>query len=218
MLRISASRRAATALGMLAILIFAAPAGRAAGVPCRVPAAAEVIARDGSSKAWRVTTGGAPGAPDRRSYFACEGGRAPFRFEHGDTGASSLTDVPAAAIRGRRFAYGRVRKYGLGTARALVIVRHLRTHKVTFVRRAVSKTLELESFHRVVVRSNGNVAWIASNIDGEGISTYEVYKHDQNGTVRLDIGTDIARGYLRLTSGGRVQWKRDGALKSAPLS
>ena len=59
---------------------------------------------------------------------------------------------------------------------------------------------------------------IHATLPSEGISTYEVYKHDQNGTVRLDIGTDIARGYLRLTSGGRVQWKRDGALKSAPLS
>ena len=126
-------------LSLLAILTFAAPAGVAASGPCKAPRSAKTIASDGGSKAWRVTTDGGPGAPDIREYFACKSLRHPFRFEKGDTGADSLLDVPSAAIRGRFLAYGRIRMHGLGTSRARVIVRDLRTHKTTFARRAVSK-------------------------------------------------------------------------------
>ena len=167
----------------------------------KAPRSAKTIASDGGSKAWRVTTDGGPGAPDIREYFACKSLRHPFRFEKGDTGADSLLDVPSAAIRGRFLAYGRIRMHGLGTSRARVIVRDLRTHKTTFARRAVSKQQELERFHHVIVRSGGSVAWIASNIvGGEGVRVLEVWKHEAGGSQRLDSGTDIARRSLRLTS------------------
>lgn len=205
-------------LSLLAILTFAAPAGVAASGPCKAPRSAKTIASDGGSKAWRVTTDGGPGAPDIREYFACKSLRHPFRFEKGDTGADSLLDVPSAAIRGRFLAYGRIRMHGLGTSRARVIVRDLRTHKTTFARRAVSKQQELERFHHVVVRSGGSVAWIASNIvGGEGVRVLEVWKHEAGGSQRLDSGTDIARRSLRLTSDGRVRWIRHGVVKHAPL-
>jgi len=108
--------------------------------------------------------------------------------------------------------------HGLGTSRARVIVRDLRTHKTTFARRAVSKQQELERFHHVIVRSGGSVAWIASNIvGGEGVRVLEVWKHEAGGSQRLDSGTDIARRSLRLTSDGRVRWIRHGVVKHAPL-
>jgi hypothetical protein len=212
--------------GAVAVAILAATplaggaASVAAGMACAKPAGAKLIASDDGSKAWRVTIDGGAGAPDLRRYGACQRGRAPFVFERGDTGADSLLDVPAAAIADRQLAYGRTRKFGLGTSRATIIVRDLRTHRVTYVRRAVSEELELESFHRVAVRSSGGVAWIASNIVGdEGTSVYEVRKHEPgSGTKLLDKGTDIAPLSLRLLGAGRVRWVRNGVVKNAPLS
>jgi hypothetical protein len=214
--RSPACRALATALGALAVLLLATPAGLASAGRCQAPLGATIIASDNGSKAWRVTTDGGPGAPDLRAWFACAPGQQPFRFEHGDTGADSLTDVPSAAIRGRYLAYGRMRKQGLGTSRAIIVVRDLVTHRATFLRRAVSKTLELESFHQVVVRATGTVAWIASNIDGDGVRTSEVYMHDVGGTRRLDRGTGIAKHSLRLTPHG-VQWRNRGVVRFAEL-
>ena len=200
--------RARTTTGMTVCVLglaLAAAAGPAATSSCTRPAGAKLLASDSGSKAWRVTIDGGAGAPDLRRFVACERGRAPFVFERGDTGASTLTDVPAADISGRRLAYGRIRKVGLGTARATLIVRDLRTHKATYVRRAVSRELELESFHDVRVRSSASVAWIASNVVGEeGERVYEVRKHDSGGAARLDAGTDIAPRSLGLTADGRV--------------
>jgi hypothetical protein len=215
-------RRAATVItagaSLVAVGLLAAPSGVAAPAPCTKPAGAKLLASYDGARAWRVTIDGGPGAPDLRRFFACERGHAPFLFEHGDTGADSLTDVPAAAIRGRFLAYGRTRKFGLGTQRATLIVRDLRTHKSVYVRRAVSKKLELVSFHTVVVRRSGNVAWIASNIVGsEGESVFEVRKHDAGGAALLDSGTGVIPQSLRLTSGG-VQWMAlGGVVKHAPL-
>ena len=211
-----------TALSLVALMSVATPAGLAGSSgPCKPPRGAKIIAGDGASQAWRVTRDGGPGAPDIREYFACRRNHRPFRFEHGDNGASTLTDVPSAAIRGRYLAYGRIRKQGLGTIKATVIVRDLRTRRATFARRAVTTALELESFHHVVVRSSGSVAWIASNIvdvgGGEPLRVLEVYKHDAAGTQRLDLGTDIARRSLRLTIDGRVRWIRNGVARYAPL-
>jgi hypothetical protein len=204
------------ALGALAALLIATSAGLASAGRCQAPLGAAMLANDNGSKAWRVTADAGPGVPDLRSWFACARGQQPFRFEHGDTGADSLTDVPSAAIRGRYLAYGRVRKQGLGTSRAIVVVRDLVTHRVTFLRRAVSKTLELESFHQVVVRATGTVAWIASNIDGDGVRTSEVFMHDIGGTRRLDRGTGIAKHSLRLTPHG-LQWRNRGVVRFVEL-
>jgi hypothetical protein len=211
-----ACRAIAIALGALAALLLPTPAGLASAGRCQAPLDARIIASDNGSKAWRVTTDGGPGAPDRRAWFACARGQQPFRFEQGDTGADSLTDVPSVAIRGRYLAYGRVRKQGLGTSRAIVVVRDLVTHRAIFRRRAVSKTLELESFHQVVVRRTGTVAWIASNNDAEGVRTSEVYMHDIGGTRLLDRGTGIAKHSLRLTPHG-VQWRNRGVVRFAEL-
>ena len=216
-MRSSHARRAtAIALAALATVLLASPSGLASAGRCRVPAGVTIIASENGSKAWRVTRDGGPGAPDERSWFACARGQRPFRFEHGDTGADSLTDVPAAAIRGRFLAYGRVRKHGLGVSRATVVVRDLVTHEATFVRRAVSKTLELEAFHDVVVRGTGTVAWIASNSDGEGVRTSEVRVHDVGGTRLLDSGTQIAKRSLRLTPHG-LTWRDDGVVRFVEL-
>jgi len=190
----------------------------AASAPCARPADTKLIASDGGSKAWRVTIDGGFGAPDLRRFVACERGRAPFVFERGDTGASTLTEVPAADIRGRHLAYGRIRNVGLGTARATLVVRDLRTHRATYVRRAVSKELELESFDDVEVRASGSVAWIASNVVGdEGAVVYEVRKRERGGSVLLDSGMDVAPRSLKLTPDGRVRWIRAGAERFAPL-
>ena len=206
-------------LALLLGLALAAPAGRAAPAPCTKPAGATLLAADAGSKVWLVTIDGGPGAPDRRRYVACERGRAPFVFERGDTGASTLTDITAAEIRGRFLAYGRIRKAGLGTSRATIVVRDLRTHRAVFARRAVSKGLELEEFQSVVVRANGHVAWIASNLVGEeSLVVYEVRKHDASGTALLDTGTDVDPGSLSLTTDGRVRWNRDVEVKYAPLT
>ena len=113
-------------------------------------------------------------------------------------------------------AYGRIRKFGLGTSRATLIVRNLRTHRATYVRRAVSKALELEAFQAVVVRANGHVAWIASNYAGEeqGV-VHEVRKHDATASKLLDSGADVAPSSLRLTADGRVRWTRGGVVRHA---
>lgn len=212
---------ALTALSLVTLWALAAPAGTAASEPCKAPRGATIIASDHGSKAWRVTRDGGPSAPDIREYFACQRNRHPFRFEHGDNGASTLTDVPAAAIRGRYLAYGRIRKQGLGTIKPTVFVRDLRTRRATFARRAVTTALALASFHDVVVRSSGSVAWIASDMvdvgGDEPLRVLEVYKHEPAGTQRLDLGTGIARRSLRLTSDGRVRWTRNGVVQYAPL-
>ena len=212
--------RARTTAGLTICLLggLAAAASPADTSSCTRPAGAKLLASDGGSKAWRVTIDGGAGAPDLRRFVACERGRAPFVFERGDTGASTFTDVPAADIGGRRLAYGRIRQVGLGTARATLIVRDLRTHKATYVRRAVSRERELESVHDVEVRSNASVAWIASNVVGEeGVRVYEVRKHEPGGAALLDAGSDIAPRSLKLTADGRVRWLRAGHERFAPL-
>lgn len=210
--------RRAVVTALLAVSPFAVAAPGAASGPCTVPRGAKTIAADGGSRVWRVTRDGGYAAPDIREYFACQPQRRPLRFERGDAGASSLIDVPAAAIRGRFLAYGRVRQQGLGTSRATVVVRDLRTRRATFARRAVSRQLEIELFHDVVVRRSGSVAWIASNIVGsEGLRVFEVYKQEGGRSQLLDFGTDIAPRSLRLGSGGELRWVRGRDVKRATL-
>lgn len=211
-----------TVVSLVTVLAFAATAGLSASGPCTAPRGAKTIASDRGSKAWRVTRDGGKAAPDIREYFACRRNRRPFRFEKGDSGASTLIDVPSAAIGGRFLAYGRIRQEGLGTSRATVVVRDLRTRRATFVRRAVSKTDEIESFHQIVVRDSGSVAWIASNIayvpgPEQVVRVIEVWKHDSGGSQPLEAGTAVARRSLRLTSDGRVRWISNGEVKYAPL-
>lgn len=139
------------------------------------------------------------------------GGRSPYAED----------SVGPVALSGEDAAYG-VRRSGVDTISAAVLVRRLSDGKRLHSDPATTKPLPAEFFQQVdtvVVKSDGSVAWIAdagSILDGKSTDV-EVHKDDATGRVLLDSGRAIHRRSLQL-EGSMLTWRHGDQTRSATLS
>lgn len=93
-----------------------------------------------------------------------------------------------------------------------VDMRLARFHRRAVVRPAVSAEPSSVRVTDLVVRVGGALAWV-QEVEGERT----VWRLDARGRRRLDAGEGIGRASLRLLSGGRLTWRRDGSSHTAAL-
>lgn len=181
---------------------------------CAIPHGARKILNSRAGKAWVVRSGRRRGVHAVR-FFACAAGHRPVSLARGDDGADTATTVPAVAIANGLVAYGRVRKSGLGSSDARLIVRDVNTGSPVFTRPAVRSSGGALEFFEAVGISQGGVGWIASTIDSNGTRTYQVWK-DDSGAHQLDAGSDVDPASL-VVGPRQVGWRRGGVARSASL-
>lgn len=93
-----------------------------------------------------------------------------------------------------------------------VDMRLARFHHRAVVRPVVSAQPSAVRVTDLVVRAGGAIAWV-QEVEGE----VSVWRFDARGRRRLDAGPGIDRASLRLMSGGRLTWLRDGSSRIAAL-
>ncbi len=129
-------------------------------------------------------------------------------------------EIGPVKVRGEIAGYG-VRRCGVDTGQASVVVRRLDTRRVLHDAGAIDGATGPESYGQVaslVLASGGSVAWIAtsSSLVSKGSERTEVHAIDRAGPRRLDSGPGIAVASLRLR-GLRLSWRHGAATRSARL-
>lgn len=126
---------------------------------------------------------------------------------------------PAIALAGTLVAYS-LERCGVDTGSSSILIRRLTDGRLRYRQSAWTLGIGPESYVTVgsiVVNRAGNVAWIASAASiirhGHGI---EVAENSGAGVRRLDSGTGIVTGSLRLR-GSRLTWLHGRATRSAKL-
>src|SRR4051812_6625078 len=104
---------------------------------------------------------------------------------------------------------------GLSEDRQTLVVRDLRTGKVTKTSDATDDSGLDTRFPGLVVTAKGSVAWIGQNVTQATIT--QVFKWDAGGKGKLDSGTDIDAASLAL-GGKTLYWLKGSTAKSSTLS
>jgi hypothetical protein len=194
--------------GLSAGLAALGAAAVAHGAPPCGPPAARTLASGSHARVY-ASGGGA---------FGCAAGGAKS-FRLGGTASCIGADrVGPVVVAGEVAAFASER-CGVDTGSTVVVVRNLRNGKRLSASAAATPPGP-ESFTSVdslVARSDGGVAWIAAASSiGNHITEVEVRRVDARGRRRLDSGSAIARGSLRLRR-SRLTWTHGGELRSSTL-
>jgi hypothetical protein len=123
------------------------------------------------------------------------------------------------ALAGDDVAYG-AETCGVDDSSTEVIVRSLNSGRALRRQPATSRSLvEQEGgIQSLVVKSDGSVAWIATEQSlGNRSRLLQVFKDDRRGLKLLDSGLQVLPSSLRL-HGSKLTWRHEGELRSATLS
>ena len=173
------------------------------------PSAAKTLA---SSTAARVYESGG-------SIYGCaRGGSRRYKLGNATTCIRSERAGPIA-LAGAIVAYG-LEACGIDTGTSEVVVQRLSDGRKLRTLAATTGRLGPESYQvvgSVVVRRDAAVAWIAqARSIPRHSGDVEVHRADRRGRAKLDSGTSIEAGSLRL-HGSTLSWRHGAASRSATL-
>jgi len=192
-----------------AVTHSSAAASRSAKPPCG-PARAKTLAADSYARVYESGS----------AVYGCASGGRSYRL---GAGARTIREarVGPVALAGRDAAYG-LTSFGVDTISATVVVRRLSDGKQLRSDAATSHPVGpefTESVDRVVVKSDGAVAWTstAGSIVRQGVKELEVNRDDRGGHSLLDSGSSVEVTSLRLR-GSRLSWRDAGRTRTAALN
>jgi hypothetical protein len=225
---------------MRGLILFAAIAVSACGGASAAPGSSSGSSAPASRTAPGDTTPrgtvSIPCGPSGATTLAASGvarvyasGATVFGCSKHATGAISLgqtrsciarPQVGPVVLKGELAAYG-VRRCGVDTGRASVVVRRLDDRRLLHDSPAVTGRLRPESYMEVgslVLAPDGSVAWIGTgtSVINPAAKTVEVHEIDRAGSRLLDSGGQIEPRSLRLR-GSQLSWRHGTATRSARL-
>jgi hypothetical protein len=187
-----------------------APPPRSGHVPCG-PASARTLAASSSARVY--ASGG--------SVFGCST-RAAGSTQLGQVRSCiGRPQVGPAVVKGELAAFG-LRRCGVDTGQASVVVERLDTRRTLHSASAFTGRLRPESYTQVtslVLKPDGSVAWIgtAASVVNPNSQSVEVHALGRAGGRVLDSGAAIAVGSLRL-HGSVLSWRHGSRTRNARLA